>query len=470
MFDQTAPCFRQRRLWQRARALALSSLACLGKRTVTGMLATNGLIHSDWTAAFRLFSRKRFDADGVFAVARRAVCDQLPHKEHPLVAAMDDSLLRRGGAKTHGVAWRRDPLGPKFRVNLVRAQRVLQISAAIPEAASASAARMVPIDFQHAPTPKKPGPKASWTESQAYARQTKEANISLLGARRLTALRRAMDEDGHAQRPLWAVVDGRYTNRTVIKNLPERCVLIGRIRKDTRLYHPPAAQPERGRKRVYGELAPTPEQLLRDKSEPWHIVSVHAAGQIHRFKIKSLDHVLWRAAGAGCPLRVIVIAPLAYRPRKGQRLLYRQPAYLLCTDPKLSLEDVLQAYVWRWEIEVNFRDEKTLLGVGEAQVRAVESVEAVPQLLVAAYAMLLIAAAKVYQFNGTPFRMPLPKWRASRPPRRPTTKHLMADLRNALWSKSIVGMNFSGFAHQGQRHKGIEKLYPEPASSILYAA
>jgi len=39
---------------------------------------------------------------------------------------------------------------------------------------------------------------------------------------------------------------------------------------------------------------------------------------------------------------------------------------LICTDPDLALEDLLQQYIWRWDIEVNHRDEKTILGVGQA--------------------------------------------------------------------------------------------------------
>jgi hypothetical protein len=46
-------------------------------------------------------------------------------------------------------------------------------------------------------------------------------------------------------------------------------------------------------------------------------------------------------------------------------LLYRQPAYLLCTDPQMALQEFLQLFLWRWDIEVNFRNEKTLLGVGQ---------------------------------------------------------------------------------------------------------
>lgn len=57
--------------------------------------------------------------------------------------------------------------------------------------------------------------------------------------------------------------DGGYTNSTVLKNLPERTVLIGRIRKDAKLYE--AAQ---GRKKVYGKLMPTPEQIRQSSDYP----------------------------------------------------------------------------------------------------------------------------------------------------------------------------------------------------------
>ena len=49
--------------------------------------------------------------------------------------------------------------------------------------------------------------------------------------------------------------------------------------------------------------------------------------------------------------QLLVIAPLGYRPRAGSKLLYRQPAYLLCTDPKLSLRQLLQYYLWRWDLK-----------------------------------------------------------------------------------------------------------------------
>ena len=72
----------------------------------------------------------------------------------PLVAAMDDSLLRKTGRKVHGAKYQRDPLSPAFHTNLTLAQRVLQISAAVPD--GHGRALLVPVDFLHAPLPAKP--------------------------------------------------------------------------------------------------------------------------------------------------------------------------------------------------------------------------------------------------------------------------------------------------------------------------
>jgi len=127
---------------------------------------------------------------------------------------------------------------------------------------------------------------------------------------------------------------------------------------------------------------------------------------------------LWRTAGTAQLLQLVVVAPLAYRLRKNSKLLYRDPAYLICTDPTLDPRQLIPAFLQRWDIEVNFRDEKTLLGTGQAQVRSNTSIESAPALNVASYAMLLVAAQRA--FGRSPDGLlPQPKWAAATPaPRR----------------------------------------------------
>jgi hypothetical protein len=122
----------------------LAHLLAFGRHTISSMLRAQNRHHLDWSADYRFYSQDRFDEDAVFDQIRRQVQAHLPGNQ-PLVAAMDDSLLRKTGRKIHGVRYLRDPLGPPFQVNFVRGLRVLQLSAALPQ--GGGRARMIPIDF-----------------------------------------------------------------------------------------------------------------------------------------------------------------------------------------------------------------------------------------------------------------------------------------------------------------------------------
>ncbi len=431
---------------------------------MTGLLSTCGLQFCDWSAPYRLFARERLDPDALFATIRREAMPLLPPGE-PVCVALDDTLLRKTGTHIHGVSYRRDPLGPKFQPNLIRAQRFLQFSLALPDPAQPGLVRMVPIDFHHAPTPPKPRRNASAEEHAAYRQARQQSNLVQLAVDRLRRL--AQDAAG---RSLLLLVDGGYTNRTLFRGLPDSVAVIGRIRKDAKLYFPAVALApgQRGRTRRYGELAPTPEQLQKDETFPWQTVRAFAAGRYHDFRVKMIEGLLWRSAGYQRALRLLVIAPLAYRPCKNSRVLYRQPAFLISNDRILDLATLIQRYIWRWEIEVNHREEKTLLGVGQAQVRGPSSTNSVPAFMAACYAMLLLAALRLARTHRLPDLLPRPKWnRKSR--LRPSTQELINLLRSELWGRALRQPNFSGFADS---YSGDAQPLKSPhalPSAVLYA-
>jgi hypothetical protein len=176
-----------------------------------------------------------------------------------VVALLDDTLLRKRGHRITGTSWRRDPWAPHFADNFICASRFLQISLALPEhpAAPASSARAIPVDLRHAPSPRKPSRRADVQQWQSWRALSAAATISRRGAERLTPLRHAIDQvPGGAARPLLVCADATFTNRTVLRDLPPRTTLLGRIRKDARLYALPTAEEEnhgRGRRRCYGQ-------------------------------------------------------------------------------------------------------------------------------------------------------------------------------------------------------------------------
>jgi hypothetical protein len=444
-------------LFSRARAHLYSQLLCMGRHTITGLLSTQGKVHQDWSADYRLYAHRRLDPEVLFGCVR----EELRTRRKPggrLVLALDDSLLRKRGPRAHGVKWLRDPLGPPFSVNFVRGQRVVQFSAALQN--GPAQARMVPVDFQHAPAPPKFSAELEPAEQAALMARRKQENINAVAARRLRHL--AAQESCKVV----AVCDGRFANGTFLRQAPADTTVITRIRKDTALFWPVEQQPRTGRRRIYGKRAPTPEELRQDESAPWQRVRAFACGRMHRFKVKRLKGVLTPVLGAP-PCQLLVIAPLGYRPRAGSKLLYRQPAYLLCTDPKLSLRQLLQYYLWRWDIEVNFRDEKTVLGVGQAQVRTPESTGRVPATAVAAYGLLLAAAARAFPDQNDPRLFPPPLWRSKTPPR-PSTSALLDHLRFELFAHALKPESFTGFWSRPYPNQKHQKLPIALASSLFH--
>jgi hypothetical protein len=449
----------------------LSQLVGLGRHTVTANICVSGRQFQNWNPDYRQFSHRRHDADRIAEVILQETLDQ-QSGAGPVIAGMDDSIVRKSGKKIPGVAWRRDPLGPPFQVNFVRAQRFLQISLALPQDDQGGPARMIPFDFLHAPTPLKPKKDAPPEQWKLYRQRQRQSNIVRQGVSRLKRLREMIDrQTAHASRPLWITVDGRFTNKNLLRNLPPKTTLIGRIRKDANLFFPPqrSDQPRAaGRRKAYGPPAPTPEQLRTDINIPWREIPVFAAGKIHRFKIKTMAPILWKTSGAQIPLRLIVIAPLGYRPRKGSKLLYREPAFLISSDIQASVESLIQAFVWRWEIEVNFRDEKQIIGVGEAQVRNQNSVQTQPQFATFAYAILILAANRA--LKKCDYTLPLPNWRKPISKPRATTLDMIRHLRAELWGKALGVENFEDFRKDANDDLKPTKLTPHLPSAVLYAS
>ncbi len=436
----------------------------MGKHTLTGMITASGHQFIDWSSAYRLFSKQRIDVSSFFDVARASVLEEFSDQDM-IVGHMDDTIIRKTGLKIPGVAWRRDPLGPRFQTNFIWGQRFLQISLALTDQPGCSQSRAIPVDFYHCPTAKRPRKKDDLQCWHDYKEQQKRLKLSKQGVERLGELRASLNNSGAGEKQLVVSVDGSYTNESVLKELPQGVTIIGRIRKDTKLYTTPINQPDVGRKKVYGDKLPTPEEIRQSDEYPWQEVSAWAAGRIHKFNVKVIKTLKWRSAGTHHVLQLIIIRPLGYRLTKSSKVCYREPGYLICTDNNLNIQKLLQAYLWRWEIEVNFRDEKTLLGCGQAQVRNPESVELVPAFITAIYALLHIAAHKSLKKSNQKF-LPRPKWYPKKEEQRHSTKDLINNLKAQAWTRTI-GTNFSGFVN-GELKSRTLKNYSNPCTSALF--
>jgi hypothetical protein len=225
----------------------LAHLVCPARHTITSLLSTNGQQFEDWSADDNLYARLRVRPEHLFDHVRTQL-ETLRDRAEPLVVALDDTILRKTGRTIPGTAYRKDPLSPPFRLNLVWAQRMIQLSAAVP--GPAGEVRMIPIDYRDASTPRKPRKNAAPALWAAYREAIKQANLN---TRAVTLLHHLQTQRLPAQGPpppLHVLVDGSYTNRKVLKHLPPTTTLIGRVRRDAHLHYPPHQQLAAGRRRV----------------------------------------------------------------------------------------------------------------------------------------------------------------------------------------------------------------------------
>lgn len=420
--------FPQERTFVRTEAVLIDLLTAYGRRTVSRALCAEGRAQVDWAADYRAFSRSPWKVDELFSGVLAAALPHLPDTGF-ITALMDDTSMRKRSRVIKAARWLRDPLSPPFHVNFKYGLRCLHVALALPLYEAGHGARAISIDFELAPSAKKPGRRATAAEVEAYHRVKDAMSLPMKGVEALAALRARLDARGAATRQLLGVVDGGYTNRRVLRHLPDRVDLLGRTRKDIALVTP--APP--GGRRIYGDRLPTPEAIRTDPDRPYQSVVCHYGGDWRTVRYKEVTNVLWRTAGGRRRLRLLVLAPTPYHgPGRAGHMLYHDPAYLITTDLESPAQALIQAYLNRWQIEVLHRDLKSGLGLGQAQVWSDDSVPRLHPAIVAAFAMLTLAALETYGPSRTSAFPPLPLWRRHRPQRRPSEADLITILRNDL--------------------------------------
>jgi hypothetical protein len=407
--------------------LGLALLCGQKPKTVTSALDWLEQDQQDWSENYRLFSQTQWDPQMLLAPLFYQMVAPAVAAAQTVYVAQDDTLLRKTGKCIPGTSYARDPLGPPFQTNLVWAQRFVQTSVLLQPQGDAHPWRAIPVQFTHAPTPKAPR-HATPEELAQFKQARKKRRLSLVALEQLAACRQQLDRQPGGDRcTLTSLVDGGYANRTYFSGRPAHTHVVARFRKDAHLRgYLPVEQRQGARK--YGPDLPTPLGYLQDPGLPWQTALLWIAGQARLLHYKEVTPVCWPRGTQTQPVRLIVIKAAGYRLCQGSKLLYREPAFLITTDLTTPAAELLAAYVGRWEVEVNFRDEKTLLGVGQAQVRNPDAVQRAPLFLVASYAILLFCCLKVYGDRRTEDFAPLPKWR-TKTPVRPSTRDLIAQLR-----------------------------------------
>jgi hypothetical protein len=422
--------FAQDRSKNRAIELSMGFLCSFGKRTVSRSICAAGRNNADWSADYKIYSRSPWNPDDMFNPVIEDYLER--YKDGPVGLAFDDTKLRKTGKKIKTAFWQRDPMSPPFHTNLVYGLRFLQVSLLYSHHHEGEyPARGFPVRFIECPAVKKPGKKGTREQWIEYKQAIKTNNLSMRGLEVIHELRKRLDDMNATHRNMLLSLDGSFCNRTIFKSAIDRVDLVARCRKDAKLCFP---VPE-GSRRKFSVEKFTPESVRKDDNILWRKARIYFGGAWRDIRYKEVNNILWQRGASTRRLKLIIVAPQPYKLSPHSKTNYREPAYLLSTDCSSDISILLQNYFDRWQIEVNHREEKDILGVGQAQVWAQKSVPRQPSFAVASYSLLMLACLKEFGPGRTPDYLPLPKWRKK--PSRPSILDMVSLLRHELQFSSI---------------------------------
>lgn len=435
MMSKWVNIFPQARTKMRIIRMALCLLLNPSRNTITQSLVFGGLDNRDWSADYKAFSRSVWNDTKLF---KPIIEETVSYFTKDYIAiAVDDTKVRKTGKKIPMAQYYLDPLSPPFNINLIWGHRFLQFCALLPlygfeipdyddEDKLYNISRGIPVSATNVPALKKPGKRATEEEIKTYKEQKRKNNLSLAFIEQAILLRIAYDKAGAQDKKLLIVADGSFCNSTVFKSDLDRTTIVARCRKDAKL----CFRDETSSRRFFSQDVFSPESIRQDKNIPYISTTLFIGKKLRKLRYKEVKNVLWQRGAGKQEMRLIVIAPQPYKSY-GNKRLYSKEAYLLSNEHDISTEELVQQYINRWEIEVNHREEKNNLGLGQAQVWNEESVVKVPALLIAAYSMMLLASIKCFGIHRSNDYLRLPKWRKS------SVRPSCNDLQN-LMRKEIV--------------------------------
>ncbi len=396
LLEKLKPVFKQQRVYQRVVLLMVGEVLAFARHTLTQVLMVLGWVDRDWSAWYRLFQKGRFP---YLEVAREIVKEMVEEvKGGWIVVAGDGTRTRRSSKKIEGVGWLPQVGGAPFKRGLALYQRWFHLAWLAPEEGGYS--RAIPMLWLPAFTP---GSHRKVEE----ARTEVEATLWALGW-----LRGVLKEIGKGAKRVLMVADGGYDQVKMWKGLPEGVILMVRSARNRALFFLPTSEMRANRK--YGNRAPTPAELWRQRKGWQKLKKMEVRGRTRELQVKVVGPVVRRGA-AERPLILIVVRGRG----RGRRRWPPLPFLVNAVQNEagqwvlpLPLEQLL-FWTWqRWEIEVVHRELKSSFGMGEKQNWHPRAAVLTVQWSAWVYAVLVFAGYRAWGITGGP-RPPTRWWRGS---------------------------------------------------------
>jgi hypothetical protein len=208
--------------------------------------------------------------------------------------------------------------------------------------------------------------------------------------------------------------------------LPQPVTVITRLRLDAALYDPapPRTPGTRGAPRKKGGRQPTLAQRAADRETAWVEGTVGWYGRSTRVVKLATGTAVWYHGGLPVvPLRWVLIAdPLGKFA----------PQALLSTDVTLTAPQIVEWFVWRWQLEVTFEEARVHLGIETQRQWADLAILRTTPALLGLFSVVTLCAHQLLREQALPVRTA-----AWYPKPVATFADTLALVRRQLWPVSI---------------------------------
>ncbi len=331
-------------VWRNASILAIGSILCIGKRTVTSALKVMGLKDENrFTNYHRVLNRAKWNPLNGAQILVILIIRLIP-LNFPLVIAIDENIERRKGKKIKAKGVYRDAVrSSEKKVIHCFGLKWISMMAIIP-----------------LPWSKRPWALPFFTvlaPSKAYNESQKKRHKTTVdwACQMIKQVRRWLPN-----RPIVIVGDGAYAAvkfSHCCRELSTPVSLVSRLRLDARLYDsPPPEQPgKRGPKPKKGNKQRSLKERIKDQSTEWIPITIDWYEGV-KYDLEIFSGIsLWYTPGFNpVPIKWVVVRDPAGK--------LRTEAFF-STDLEASEEQILTWFVLRWNIEVTFEELRAHLGV-----------------------------------------------------------------------------------------------------------
>lgn len=404
-------------IWKLAIVLLIGAILAPHKRTVTACLRMVGL-HSEkrFLKYHRVLSRAVWSSLALSHTLLLVLVSTFA-ATGTLVFGIDDTIERRWGSKIKARGIYRDPVRSSHS-HFVKASGLRWLCTML----------LVPIPWAQRVwalpflTVLAPSERYYENSVRAAKKLTDWSCQVLLQVRRWLPKRRIV-----------VVADSSFAIISLlarVQRLKDPLTMVVRFRLDAALYEPaPPRQPkQKGRTRKKGKRLPPLEQRLADQNTKWQRVQIpNWYGEGKRTIEICSDTAVWYHSGQP----TVLLRWVLLRDPNGK---FKAQA-LLCTDPTVTPQQIVQWFILRWQLEVTFAEVRAHLGVETQRQWSNQAIARTTPALLGLFSLITLLANQCTQHGKLPVRQSA--WYAKSTP---TFSDALAIVRQTLWQHLLFSM------------------------------